>query len=128
MKLPSFVFLSFASVLVSIAVVGCSSDPEGPAPYAERDGQGAVDAGPDVSVVGTAQRRAKDQHCCYKLAYQRCPDAVACYGGVDLDACVAECAGDATCLTNTCTNRLRNAPAPVGCTPEQAPAEFPCDS
>lgn len=77
--------------------------------------------------VGTARRKSDGQNCCYKDKFYKCGSPTACFGGVDLDACIAKCAGDTKCYTNTCTDQLRHAPAPTSdCVESQAPEGFSC--
>jgi hypothetical protein len=109
-----------------LALAACATEETGPEPFAAKRGARTI-APRAAGNVGTAQRRAQGEHCCFEGKYQRCASPVACFGGVDLDECVARCAGDDRCLTNVCTSELRHAPAPRGCTAAEAPASFPCD-
>jgi hypothetical protein len=119
---------AFAVALAAFTLLfsACASESAGPEPFEAR--ASARSSAPKASGdVGTARRRAEGEHCCYEGTYQRCPNAAACFGGVELEACVAKCAGDARCLTNVCTSELRHAPPPKGCSPSEAPASFPCN-
>ncbi len=104
----------------------CTDDTNGPTPFraSQSATRTASKAGEDV---GTARRRAQGTHCCYEGRYSSCKNEKACFGGVDLEACLAKCGDDTHCITNTCTSELRHAPPPKGCSEEEAPAEFPCD-
>ena len=75
-------------------------------------------ASPDGNQTGTdgqPGRISVNEHCCYGATYFRCPNAVACLGGFDADACVAACAdGDDACA-DACAVKEDAAGAPKGC-------------
>lgn len=112
------------------AAVACSSDPGSVPAFDTGSHAGAesADAGtlPGAD-VGTARRAASGQRCCYNGSAFQCPDEVACFGGVSLEACLAGCAGSDECVVTKCTDALRHAPAPSGCTSVPADPEFSCD-
>ncbi len=69
---------------------------------------------------GQAGRIAVNQHCCYGGKYFSCPNETACFGGVDVDACLATCGAKLDCF-DKCFEQLDNAPAPKGCRSDVKP-------
>ena len=43
---------------------------------------------------GQPGRISVNEHCCYGATYFKCPNAVACFGGFDGEACLAKCGGN----------------------------------
>ena len=58
--------------------------------------------------------------CCFNGKYFHCPNATACFGGFDLDACIQKCGADANCIED-CANQLDGTGAPQGCDANAAP-------
>jgi hypothetical protein len=61
-------------------------------------------------------RIAIDGICCYGGSYFACPNAAACYGGFDVNACLATCNGPEDPCFDACFAKEDSAGPPVGCT------------
>ena len=121
------VVLANLVLVLALGVAACSNEDEGATPFAASQ-RSRTSTQPPTEDVGTARRRAQGEHCCYEGQYHRCASPSACFGGVDLDECVANCNYDSRCITNVCTNKLRHAPPPAkSCTPAEVPSSFSCD-
>jgi hypothetical protein len=59
-------------------------------------------------------RQASNEHCCFNGQYLRCPDANACFGGFDINACLQNCRPGDACFEDCFTN-LGTSGAPKGC-------------
>ena len=71
----------------------------------------AAPAGQD----GQPGRISSNEHCCYGGTYYKCPSSAACFGGFDINACLAVCAGPSDPCFDACFEKLDKAGAPKGC-------------
>lgn len=76
------------------------------------NGQGGQD--------GQGSRVAVNEHCCFNGEYLRCPDANACLGGFDLQACLQGCSPSDPCFAE-CLDKVQNPGPPVGCDANATP-------
>lgn len=75
---------------------------------------------------GNAGRMSSGLHCCFESKYLECPTPAACWGGFDVDACIAACdPSDVACI-GACVDKLDAAGAPVGCQSKAPPAGVDC--
>lgn len=86
-----------------------------PAKDPDEDTAGA--AGED----GETGRIASGPHCCYQGKYFSCPDETACFGGFDVDACLAACGKGVDTCFDKCFAQLDEAAAPKGCRSDVKP-------
>jgi hypothetical protein len=63
--------------------------------------------------------------CCVNGQFFECPNAAACLGGFDINACVEACK-DAKCFQD-CASQAQNAGGPKGCTQKAPPAGVTCE-
>lgn len=109
--------------LASLAVVGtiivacAASDNDPGPPQPPSDGDDGADAGytweRPTGDVGTRQRKARGQKCCYKDKFYTCKKEADCYGGFDFTACIEGCGEDEDCAYGKCREQLYHAPPPT---------------
>lgn len=69
---------------------------------------------------GEGNRVSVGEHCCFNGRYLKCPDANACFGGFDINACLQACNPLDPCF-EACFDKLNKASAPKGCDANAAP-------
>lgn len=69
---------------------------------------------------------ASNGDCCFQGQYFECPNANACFGGFDVNACIDGCGNDFNCVMD-CTSKLSTAGGPKGCTQKTPPANVKCN-
>jgi len=89
-----------------------------PPPNQDEDNPGNQPGVPGQN--GQAGRVSVNEHCCFNGKYQRCPNANACLGGFDLNACLANCSPFDPCF-DECFDKIDNAGPPNGCDANAAP-------
>ncbi len=94
-----------------------------PAPESTDPDEDPTDTVPTQTGVN---RVSINEHCCYGAQYFKCPDATACFGGFDVDACLSTCAGPASPCFSKCFEQEASAPAPKGCQAKAAPKGIDC--
>jgi hypothetical protein len=75
----------------------------------------AGDPGGTPGQDGSPGRISVNEHCCYGGKYYKCPNSAACFGGFDIDACLAACSGPMDPCWDACFNQLDSAGPPKGC-------------
>jgi hypothetical protein len=65
-------------------------------------------------------RIAIDGICCYGSNYFACPNTAACYGGFDINACLATCSGPEDPCFDACFSKEDSAGPPLGCPADMA--------
>ena len=64
---------------------------------------------------GQPGRVSVNEHCCYGAVYYKCPSSAACFGGFDVDACLALCSDSDDVCSDACFDKMGLAGAPKGC-------------
>ncbi len=80
---------------------------------------------PPAGTDGQPGRISVNEHCCYGATYFKCPNAAACFGGFDAEACLAKCGGNDACA-DACSAQEDAAGAPKGCQTMAPPKGVDC--
>lgn len=91
-----------------------------------KDGTGDDGTDGQDGADGEPGRSASNNDCCFQGKYFECPNESACFGGFDVNACIAACNEDFDC-TMGCVSELDSAGAPKGCTKKAPPAGVRCN-